>query len=170
MARERATRTNGMRESVEARTLSVADVRKLIRLLKRTDISELSIEDDRGMKLTLRKPAPIALGEVASGEVVDLVGNLAIIAEAESAHDDSVVEVTSPMVGVFRSGMKSGAKPLVAVDGSVRKGQVIAAIESLHVYNEVESSATGKVREVLVHDGDAVEFGQPLVRIERVPA
>jgi biotin carboxyl carrier protein len=54
----------------------------------------------------------------------------------------------------------------VGVGDVVREGQVVAAIEALNVLNEVEAGSAGRVREILVHDGQPVEYGQPLVIIE----
>jgi biotin carboxyl carrier protein len=62
--------------------------------------------------------------------------------------------------------MKAGGKPLVGVGDIVREGQVVAAIESLNVHNEVEATVSGRVREILIEDGQSVEYGQPLVILD----
>lgn len=62
--------------------------------------------------------------------------------------------------------MKPGGKPLVTVGATVREGQVVGAIEALQVYNEVEASSAGTVREILVEEGQPVEYGQPLLVVE----
>ncbi len=83
-----------------------------------------------------------------------------------SENEKAFVEVRSPLVGVFRSSMKEHGKPLVSTDETVRQGQVVAAIEALNVLNEVEAPTAGRVKEVLVEDGQPVEYGQPLLLVE----
>ena len=70
------------------------------------------------------------------------------------------------MVGTFYSAKAEGEAPFVAVGDTVKKGQVIGIIEAMKLMNEIESEYTGKVIEILVKDGDVVEYGTPLLRIE----
>ena len=75
------------------------------------------------------------------------------------------VEIGAPLVGVFRTSM-TGEKPLVAPGDIVRKGQIIAAIEALNLLSEVEATVAGRIAEILVLDGQPVEYGQTLLVIE----
>lgn len=164
MARERAERPSDAATAQSQATLSVAVVHQLVKLMSSGDIEEITIESpEEGMKLTLKKPAAVAAGFVEPGvEYAD---------EADGATDGaatpiSSLEIGAPLVGVFRSSMQPGGKPLVTVGAAVREGQVVGAIEALQVYNEVEASAAGTVREILVEEGQPVEYGQPLFVVE----
>jgi len=74
--------------------------------------------------------------------------------------------VVAPLVGVFHSATKPRGKALVAVGDHVKAGQHLAAIESLNVINEVEAPVAGRVVEILVQEGQPVEYGQPLMTID----
>jgi acetyl-CoA carboxylase biotin carboxyl carrier protein len=70
--------------------------------------------------------------------------------------------VTSPMVGTFYRAPSPGADPFVQVGDTVKEGQTICIIEAMKLLNEIESDKSGVVKEILVENGQAVEYGQPL--------
>ncbi len=70
--------------------------------------------------------------------------------------------VTSPMVGSFYRSPSPGAEPFVQVGDTVKEGQTICIIEAMKLLNEIESDKAGVVKEILVENGQAVEYGQPL--------
>ncbi len=70
--------------------------------------------------------------------------------------------VKSPLVGTFYAAPAEDADPFVKVGDSVKEGQVLAIVEAMKLMNEIESDFTGTVTEILVENGQAVEFGQPL--------
>lgn len=167
MVRERVERGGEATPSSPQNSLSIAEIRQLITLMNTGDIEEIAIEhEEDGLKLVLRKPAPVALG-LAGGDdgFADDLSALADVREGESA-ESGRHEVGAPLVGIFRASMKVGGKSLVQVGDVVRQGQVIGAIEALNVYNEVEAEAPGRVSDILVTDGQPVEYGQPLMVIE----
>ncbi|GMT49853.1 MAG: acetyl-CoA carboxylase biotin carboxyl carrier protein [bacterium] len=85
--------------------------------------------------------------------------------EASDHHD-----ITSPYVGFFRrSESKDGSKPVVKLREVVNEGKIIAYIQSMSLQYEVISDIHGKIVEVLVEDGQAVEYGQPLFRLKLLP-
>nr|WP_246141343.1 acetyl-CoA carboxylase biotin carboxyl carrier protein [Micromonospora olivasterospora] len=94
-------------------------------------------------------PAPVAPPPVAAGPVAD---------------GRSVVR--SPMVGTFYRAPEPGAAPFVAVGDLVRPGQVIGIVEAMKLMNEVTADRAGRVIELLVGDGQPVEYDQPLVAVE----
>ena len=74
--------------------------------------------------------------------------------------------VKSPLVGTFYSAPAEGADPFVSVGDHVKKGQTLAIVEAMKLMNEIESEFDGEVVEVLVENAQAVEYGQPLFRIQ----
>jgi acetyl-CoA carboxylase biotin carboxyl carrier protein len=74
--------------------------------------------------------------------------------------------VTAPMVGTFYSAPAPGAKQFVQIGDEVTAGQVLCTIEAMKMMNQIESDVAGRIRAVLVKNGDPVEFGQPLFIIE----
>lgn len=165
MARDKADRPDNTQ--TEQATLSVAELRQLITLMNGSDIEEIGIEETAsGLRLSLRKPAPVSVAGAASAEE-DLFDAL-VVEESESHEESTTVEVKAPLVGVFRAAMKPGARPLTALGDVIREGQIICAVEALNVYNEVEAPAAGRLAAIYVSDGQPVEYGQPLVEIEPV--
>jgi acetyl-CoA carboxylase biotin carboxyl carrier protein len=172
---DRSDRANGSAPAPATSSLSVAELRQLISLMEKSDIEEITIEQEsEGLHLTLRKPAPVQLDHAALLAASDLAETV----PAEPAHepaatdagdsaDDAAgaLDVRSTLVGLYRAVARRGAKPLVAGD-PVKEGQIVGAVESLNVLNEIESPATGRVRKILVSDGQPVEYGQPLIRVE----
>ena len=74
--------------------------------------------------------------------------------------------VKSPMVGTYYASSTPGGKPFVEVGSSIKTGDALCIIEAMKIMNEIEAEVTGTVRQVLVENGQAVEFGQPLFVIE----
>lgn len=74
--------------------------------------------------------------------------------------------VTSPLVGTFYSAPSEDSKPYVRVGDTVKKGQVIAIIEAMKLMNEIESDYDGVIAEILVKNGEMVDYGKPLFRIQ----
>ena len=165
MARDKAERPD--EAQTEQPHLSVAELRQLITLMNGSDIEEIGIEEGAsGLRLSLRKPAPISLAGVG-GQDDDLFDAL-IVEETETRDGATSAEVRAPLVGLFRTGMKAGAQALVGLGDVVREGQIVCAVEALNVYTEVEAPAAGRLTAVLVSDGQPVEYGQPLLEIEPV--
>lgn len=79
----------------------------------------------------------------------------------------NMVVMTSPMVGTFYAAPSEDEEPYVAAGNAVQKGQTLCIVEAMKLMNEVESEYDGVVREILVKNGQMVEYGQPLFRIEK---
>jgi biotin carboxyl carrier protein len=89
-------------------------------------------------------------------------------AEAENEAANAL-DIRSTLVGFYRAVARRGAKPLAPGD-NVKEGQIIGAVEALNVLNEVESPAAGRVRKILVDDGQPVQYGQVLMMVEPLKA
>jgi acetyl-CoA carboxylase biotin carboxyl carrier protein len=163
MAREKSERVGDVASDPPRAALSVAELRQLITLMNGSDIEELGIEEPAsGLRLSLRKLAPVAAVATIDDETLDFVVTDSSPVEAPA----TMLEVTSPRVGIFRLAMKPGSKALASPGDVVREGQVVCAIEALKVPNEVEAPAAGRIRAIYLADGQPVEYGQPLLVIE----
>lgn len=107
------------------------------------------------------------VGTAAAAEVSDTK----VSGTAGNSNDTSVINpqdgnlVKSPLVGRFYIAPAADAEPFVKVGEAVKKGQTLAIVEAMKLMNEIECEYDGVVAEVLVADGEAVEYGQPLFRI-----
>ena len=88
------------------------------------------------------------------------------VKKKQSAIDDSGTHVTSPIVGTVYLAAEPGAKKFVEVGQKIKKGQTIMIIEAMKTMNHVPSTQDGTVSEILVKDGQPVEFGQPLISVK----
>ncbi len=150
--------------------LTLAEVRQLIALMDTSDIIEITIER-HGQRFALRKQVEVVAAPAAMPGMSPYSPPApALPAGHVDAPTAAVLEdpprVVAPLVGMWFPAMRTGQKPLVAVGDLVREGQVVGAIETLRVMNEVEAPVTGRVREILVKPGQPVEYGQPLMVLD----
>ena len=144
-------------------------IESLMKLMRQYDVTELSLETGDGASIDLaigaRIDAPMAM---AAAPV--LAAPQAAVAPPSNdpapANANNFSEVQSPMVGTFYSAPKPGSPNFVKVGDKVSVGQTLCIVEAMKLMNEIESEVTGTVREILVDNAGAVQFGQVLFRIE----
>jgi len=159
--------TNGKIE-----VMSVAQIQGLVQLLDRSDVSELEVKQPvEGVHLVLRKVKALD-GATVSGDVANVIsGDGATPAGTdEAATPENQYTVVATLVGIFHPWLKPKGGTLVAVGEQVKVGQVLGTIESLNVFNEVETTKAGRVVKIHVEDGQPVEYGQALVTLDCTPA
>lgn len=117
-------------------------------------------------------PAAVPMAVSSSGAAAGVTGTdraavVSISGEAqnEAAGIGSDKVVNSPLVGTFYNSASPDADPFVKVGDTVKKGQVMGIIEAMKLMNEIESEYDGTIAEILVENGQAVEYGQPLFRV-----
>jgi len=104
--------------------------------------------------------------ETVSSRVVDTTVSAAVqMSASPSSLDKRLVEVPSPMVGTFYRSPSPSEPPFVEVGDRVRIGQTVCIIEAMKLMNEIEAEVSGQVMEIMVPNGEPVEYGQPLMRI-----
>lgn len=152
------------------------DLRKLktlIDLVSESNVSELEITEAEGKVRIVKAtpavmPAPItySMPPVApaapAAQVVEVASPAAAAAPAQPAGH----MVKSPMVGTFYRASAPGAKAFVEVGDTVKEGDTICIVEAMKILNEIEADKSGTVTQILVQNGQAVEYGQPLFAIE----
>lgn len=93
-------------------------------------------------------------------------GNSSMEVETALADDINLKTVMSPLVGTFYSAPSPDAEPFVRVGDTVKKGQVVGIVEAMKLMNEIESEHDGVVTEIMVNNGDMVEYGQVIIKIK----
>lgn len=149
------------------------DLRKLktlIDLVSDSNIAELEITEADG-KVRIVKSSPVvtvasAPLAVAAPVAAGPAAPAAAAAVPPAAPEPTGHVIKSPMVGTFYRASNPGAKPLADVGQQVKEGQALCIIEAMKIMNEIESDRAGTVTKVLVENGQAVEYGQPLFIIE----
>lgn len=148
-------------------------VRALAQVLDETDLTEVEVEDGARKVRVVRKPAPIqAAASYAPAYAPAPQPQLAapatttIEAGAAVAPVSAVPPVTSPMVGTVYLAANPEAKPFIAVGQKVAAGDTLVIVEAMKVMNPIIATAAGTVTQILVSNGQPVEFDQPLVVVE----
>ncbi|MDZ7961681.1 MAG: acetyl-CoA carboxylase biotin carboxyl carrier protein [Aulosira sp. DedQUE10] len=122
-----------------------------------------------GLGLTSVSSAPQTISTVETGpnrgSENHTTGSGVQLSGSPSAIDKRLVEVPSPMVGTFYRAPAPGESAFVEVGDRIRSGQAVCIIEAMKLMNEIEAEVSGQVMEILVQNGEAVEYGQPLMRI-----
>jgi acetyl-CoA carboxylase biotin carboxyl carrier protein len=148
--------------------LDLKELRRLLRLLEKRNVSEFEFEDDK-IKLRLVRGAPRALAAAAPVALAPSAPLPVAAAAPAPQHesDASLVYVTSPFVGTFYRSPSPDAPSFVEIGSVIREGQALCIVEAMKLMNEIEADCAGTVVEILAENGKPVEFGQPLFRVRK---
>ncbi len=137
--------------------MDIRKIKKLIDLMIESDLQAIEVkEGDQSIALTRRiavAAAPLAHAPAAAP----------VSAEAPAKKSRGAVE-NSPMVGVFYAASSPGEAPFVKVGQTVSAGETLGIIEAMKIMNPIEATQSGVIEEILVENGEVVQFGQPLFR------
>ena len=134
--------------------MNESDIRKYANLMSELGLTGLEVtENDRVVRLE-RNPAPQTAATVQVGDV------------PQSAANEDLIEISSPMVGVFYAAPAEDADPYVQVGDRVKKGQTLCIVEAMKLMNEIVAETDGQIVEICAQNGQVVDFGCPLFRIK----
>lgn len=179
--------------SILAVPLDFNELRQLLITISQTDITEFALKSD-DFELTIRKnssvsqglssqlavtadnlvkathPAATATSPLVEGSTELVEPNrldplVSLQVPVTPPQEQKFVEVVSPMVGTFYRAPAPGEVAFVEVGDRIRLGQTVCIIEAMKLMNEIETEVSGQVIEILVQDGEPIEYGQPLMRI-----
>ena len=155
--------------------MKIDEIMELMKAMEQNDLTAFDYKEGN-MQLSLRRGgAAEPMASFLTGEGTEIVRPAASesganeLAGAEASDKAAGVTggniVKSPLVGTFYSSPSPDDAPYVSVGDTVKKGQVLGIIEAMKLMNEVESEFSGQIAEILVENGEVVEYGQPLFRI-----
>ena len=121
--------------------------------------------DCGGGRVRVRAGGATAGLAVAAADATTHAGGHARRGHAGPTVEENVSYITSPFVGTFYRAPSPDAPSYVDVGQAIKRGQVICIVEAMKLMNEIEAEVDGRVLEVLVHNGEAVEYGEPLFKI-----
>ena len=151
--------------------MDIRKIKKLIELVEESGITELEVQEEEGtVRISRAAPAvaPAAI-QYAAAPVAPVAAAPAPAAAAPAeapAAEVSGHQVRSPMVGTFYRSPSPEAKAFVEVGQTVKVGDALCIVEAMKMMNRIEADKAGVVKAILVNDGEAVEFDQPLIVIE----
>lgn len=143
------------------------EVRELFRLMQTSDLVEMLIErGETRVHLKRAKPVQPVVNMVAAPPLTAYAAPPPVAAVAAESAAPTGFTVTSPMVGTFYLAPSPKDPAYVKLGDEVQPGDVIGIVEAMKIMNEIEAEIRGRVVELLVENGQAVEYGQPLMIIE----
>ncbi len=149
--------------------MDIRKVKKLMELLEQSGMAEIEIkEGEESVKISRFGNAPLMTPAV-SQKPAAVVAPSKVESKSTTTSKSSEVGgnlISSPMVGTYYSAPSPSAKPFIAVGQQVKKGDTVGIIEAMKIMNQIEADHSGTVVEILVKDGEAVEFGQALIVIQ----
>ncbi|MDY0408400.1 acetyl-CoA carboxylase biotin carboxyl carrier protein [Virgibacillus soli] len=164
--------------------LKVQEIRELIKLIDQSTIDEFTYETN-GTTVTMKKSTATKVSEPQLTEIIEksqaietenkpnaVVEVEKNIQTAENAQEQVQAqvnydaEIVSPMVGTFYRAPNPESDPFVSVGTSVSSETTVCIVEAMKLFNEIEAEVSGEIVEILVKDGELVEYGQPLFRVK----
>lgn len=155
--------------------LKLEELKELITLIDQSSIDEFDYETE-GEKVSLRKnkevvqvaaaPAPVQAAVSAPQAPVSAAQPETAAQAPEAAAKNYDYEITSLMVGTFYSKPNPDSDDFVSIGERVEKDTVVCIVEAMKLFNEITADVTGEIVEVLVENGELVEYGQPLFRVK----
>lgn len=155
--------------------MDIRKIKKLIELVEESGITELEVQEEEG-KVRISRATPVVAPAAVQYAAAPVVAPTpaAVPAQAPAAATPAPAAsdelsghlVRSPMVGTFYRSPSPEAKAFVEVGQSVKVGDALCIVEAMKMMNRIEADKAGVVKAILINDGDAVEFDEPLIVIE----
>lgn len=141
---------------------------KVIKIFSENDLSEITLEE-AGKVITLKKETNVITQTVAAQPAYSSPITSQVVApetKSEAKPEAKGKPILSPMVGTFYKAPSPESAPFVKVGDTVASGQVVCIVEAMKLMNEIEAEVSGKITQILVQDGETVEYGQVLMYVE----
>jgi acetyl-CoA carboxylase biotin carboxyl carrier protein len=151
----------------------VRKIRRLVELMKEHDLNEIDIQQGE-VRIQLRRagngtnPSAVLPVQAAGGEALPAMqpGAPRPAAASEPAAETRVAVIKSPMVGTFYAAPDPDSSPYVKVGDHVGPETTVCIVEAMKVFNQIPAEISGKILTVLAKNGESVEFGQPLFKVD----
>ena len=159
----------GKKDNGDGDAVDFASVRALARIATEFDLEEIEVDGAghlRVRRAVVRQGGELGSAGASASSAAPSPRPIALTPPVE-AKGEAGTFVSSPFVGTFYRAPSPEAPSFVEVGQSVRKGQVVCIVEAMKLMNEIESESDGRVEEILVKNGEHVEYGQHLIRISK---
>jgi acetyl-CoA carboxylase biotin carboxyl carrier protein len=156
--------------------MDIKQVQELVKIINKTNIAEISIEEE-GLKITIKQKEEPATQYLAAPQPTYLQAPTPAPAQAAQAPTppraaepapvtDNLITIKSPMIGTFYRSPAPDKPLFVNIGDDVTVGKVVCIIEAMKLFNEIESEVKGRIVKVLVEDASPVEYDQPLFLVD----
>ncbi|MGA2064510.1 MAG: acetyl-CoA carboxylase biotin carboxyl carrier protein [Thermoguttaceae bacterium] len=142
----------------------VRRIRRLVELMKEHDLNELDLREGERRIQIRRGSEPVVTAGAPPPQAP--AGAAAPAVAPPAAEDAAIVVIKSPMVGTFYTAPDPDSTPFVKVGDHVGPETTVCIVEAMKVFNQIPAEVSGKVIAVLVENGQSVEFGQPLFKVD----
>ena len=140
-------------------------IKQLMNDMGNSKLTSIDIDFPDGTKISMKKESTKEIQVIQKSEQLNENEKQIEVAEKEELQDEEIVK--SPMVGTFYSKPSPNANSYVEIGQKVKKGDVLCIAEAMKLMNEIESEFDGEITEILVQDGESVEYGKPLFKIKK---
>lgn len=144
---------------------NIDEIKDLIYTLENSHLNKLHLKLNDNSELLLEKDSATVTATPAATEKASTIPAAQNVSPAANINDN-VDEICSPMVGTFYSSAEPDTASFVEVGSKVHPNTIICILESMKLFSEIEAEKEGEIVEVLVKDGDFIEYGQPLFKIK----
>ncbi len=152
----------GKKDNGDGDVVDFASVRALARIATEFDLEEIEVNGAGHLRVRRAVAREVGSGAASASSPRPIALTPPVEAKGEAG-----TFVSSPFVGTFYRAPSPEAPSFVEVGTSVRKGQVVCIVEAMKLMNEIESESEGRVEEILVKNGEHVEYGQHLIRVSK---
>jgi len=153
--------------------LDIEQIEKLVEIMKDSDLSSMEIEEETFRIRLAREKEIVTVGSSPSYSLPPPTGagNPSVSAKTHGPapsekEEKGITFVKSPMVGTFYRAPSPESPPFVEEGGKIKTDSIVCIIEAMKVMNEIQAEVSGKVVEILVENGEPVEFGQALMKVK----
>ena len=156
--------------------MKLDEIKELMRLFGKSKLNRIQIKQ-KDFEIEMEKGGTVVVETAPAAKAAPAVSTAAPAAApasapaAEEKQSEPVAKgelITSPMVGTFYAAPSPDSPPFVKVGDTVRKGQTLCILEAMKIMNELEAEYDCKILEILVEDGEPVEYDKPLFRVEKL--
>ena len=146
-------------------TVDLKEIRKIVELMNEHELSYFHLEEE-GVNLKLKKGAELVQVAQAPAAAAPAPVAASGAAPADAPAEPAGTAIPAPMVGTFYHSSSPESPPYISVGDTVSEGQTLCIIEAMKVMNEIEAETSGTIAAIVAKDGEPVQFGDPLFRIQ----
>ena len=157
--------------------MNFKEIKELIEILDQSSLTEINIEDNGNIvNLKKEKETEIITPQVSQQPMQQIAPQQSAVSNqldaqsseetSSSQENDNLKTINAPMVGTFYKSPSPEESPYVQVGDSVSNESTVCILEAMKLFNEIQAEVTGEITEILVEDGQMVEYGQPLFKVK----